>query len=47
MVPEVLVRRRLHLDNMSQQEMTDSHDEYLGLIKDILDRRRASQGGGS
>jgi hypothetical protein len=41
MLPEVLVRRRLHLQNLSQRDALASHREYLGLVKSTLDGRRA------
>jgi glycosyltransferase involved in cell wall biosynthesis len=41
LIPEVLVRRRLHADSRSQQHNRRSRREYLGLVKAHLDRRRA------
>jgi glycosyltransferase involved in cell wall biosynthesis len=46
-LPDVLVQRRLHLDNMSHSETSDSHDEHLDMVKALLDRRRAAHGVGS
>ena len=40
MLPEVLVRRRLHLQNLSQRDASASQREYLGLVKAALDGRR-------
>jgi hypothetical protein len=40
LLPQVLARRRLHDSNLSQQRGADSRDEYLHLIKAMLDRRR-------
>ena len=39
-LPEVLVRRRLHTDNLSQLGLAEAHDEYLALVNARLDRRR-------
>ena len=41
LLPGVLVRRRLHDANRSQQLGGDSRQEYLHLIKAMLDRRRS------
>lgn len=40
-IGDVLVRRRLHTRNMSQQHAGGSVDEYLRLVKQRLDRGRA------
>jgi hypothetical protein len=40
MLPDVLVRRRLHLKNLSQRDAAASQREYLGLVKAALDGRR-------
>lgn len=42
-LPEVLVRRRLHPDSRSARLAGSSHDEYLRLLKARLDRRRAGK----
>lgn len=39
-IDEILVRRRLHSENQSQQRAQSSVDEYLRLVKQSLDRRR-------
>lgn len=39
-VRDVLVRRRLHGQNVSQQRASHSLDEYLHLVKRSIDRRR-------
>lgn len=41
-VEKVLYRRRLHDSNRSQQKGSSSRDEYLHLVKQRLDRRRAA-----
>lgn len=40
MLPDVLVRRRLHASNRSRALATQSRSEYLRLLKRMLDRRR-------
>jgi glycosyltransferase involved in cell wall biosynthesis len=40
MIGEVLVRRRLHATNVSQNHAQQSLEEYLRLVKTSLDRRR-------
>lgn len=40
LVPEVLVRRRIHGANVSLRRVKASHDEYLHLVKRSLDDRR-------
>jgi glycosyltransferase involved in cell wall biosynthesis len=42
-VREVLVRRRLHGQNVSQQRAAHSLDEYLHLVKRSIDRRRGAE----
>jgi glycosyltransferase involved in cell wall biosynthesis len=42
-LPEVLVRRRLHSSSLSRREADASRDEFLHLIKRTLDRRRAAE----
>jgi glycosyltransferase involved in cell wall biosynthesis len=42
-IPEVLVRRRLHTSNISQQRASRSLDEYLHLVKRSLDRSRGAR----
>jgi len=39
-LPDVLAYRRLHQNNMSRLEASNSRQEYLELIKSSLDRRR-------
>lgn len=41
-VPEVLVRRRLHASNRSRRWATRSREEYLLMMKKVVDRRRAT-----
>jgi len=41
LIPEVLVRRRLHAGSRSQQHGLQSQREYVGLVKAHLDRKRA------
>lgn len=40
LLPDVLVKRRLHGTNTSVQRAHESHDEFLRLIKAKLDRAR-------
>jgi glycosyltransferase involved in cell wall biosynthesis len=40
LLPEVLVRRRLHLDSNTQKHGSESRKEYLHLLKSVLDQRR-------
>jgi len=42
MMPDVLVRRRLHAQNRSAALSSDSRAEYLRILKASLDRRRAA-----
>ncbi len=44
MIPEVLVRRRLHARNRSRLLAAQSQAEYLRLLKRSIDRRRQSGG---
>lgn len=41
LLPDVLLRHRMHGRNLSQSEGDDSRDEFLRLIKASLDRKRA------
>lgn len=43
LLPDVLVYRRLHRNNLSRRFASDSRAEYLQLLKDALDRRRATR----
>lgn len=43
LLPDVLVRRRLHLANRSRLRSLDSTEEYLRLVKGKLDRARQGQ----
>ena len=43
LLPDVLVYRRLHRSNLSRRMASDSRGEYLQLLKDTLDRRRANK----
>lgn len=43
LLPDVLVYRRLHKTNLSRQFASDSRAEYLQLLKNALDRRRAAR----
>jgi glycosyltransferase involved in cell wall biosynthesis len=38
---EVLAFHRLHAENLTRRRATESADEFLGLVKTTLDRRRA------
>ena len=40
--PDVLIRRRLHKENLSRKGATDSREEFLKLIKAQLDAKRAA-----
>jgi len=40
LVPEVLTRRRLHEDNFSRRHREASRDQFLHVVKAMLDRRR-------
>lgn len=40
LLPEVLTHRRLHHDNFSRRHRAASHDQFLTVIKAMLDRRR-------
>jgi glycosyltransferase involved in cell wall biosynthesis len=44
LLPDVLVRRRLHGGNRSLQFSARSRDEYLHIVKAALDRRRGRPG---
>jgi glycosyltransferase involved in cell wall biosynthesis len=44
LLPDVLVRRRLHGSNRSARFASRSRDEYLHTVKAALDRRRARPG---
>jgi len=46
-VPEVLLYRRIHTANRSQQMSEGSTDEFLRLLKTSLDRRRSVPGPGA
>jgi len=39
MVPEVMLRRRVHLNNISRVSR-DVRDDYLRVVRDALERRR-------
>lgn len=43
LLPDVLLRRRLHRGNLSQRAAVGSHDEFLAVVKAHLDRRRAAR----
>ena len=43
MLPEVLLFRRLHQTNMSRLGAAHSRDQYLHVLKNALDRRRAQK----
>ena len=40
LIPEVLTRRRLHQDNFSRRHRNASRDQFLHVVKAMLDRRR-------
>jgi glycosyltransferase involved in cell wall biosynthesis len=40
LLPDVLLYRRLHYTNLSRMKASNSHDQYLRLVKTTLDRRR-------
>lgn len=42
-LPEVLLQRRLHANNVSRHRAQASRAQYLDLLKGILDRRRMGQ----
>jgi glycosyltransferase involved in cell wall biosynthesis len=42
LLPDVLVHRRLHRDNLSRRESAASREEFLKLVKASLDRKRQS-----
>jgi glycosyltransferase involved in cell wall biosynthesis len=44
LLPDVLLWRRLHEGNLSRLRAADGKDEFLGLVKAILERRRAAGG---
>jgi glycosyltransferase involved in cell wall biosynthesis len=46
LVPEVLTRRRLHEDNFSRRHRAASRDQFLHVVKAMLDRRRRTRGVG-
>ena len=39
-LPDVLVYHRLHQSNLTRRKRQQSSDEFLGLVKASLDRRR-------
>jgi hypothetical protein len=43
LLPDVLTHRRLHADNWSRFQATDSRQEFLHILKFSLDRRRANK----
>jgi len=43
LIPEVLTRRRLHEDNLSRRHRQASRDQFLHVLKAMLDRRRRGQ----
>jgi glycosyltransferase involved in cell wall biosynthesis len=46
LLPDVLAYHRVHGANLTRRRIAASRDEFLGLVKGALDRRRARQGGG-
>jgi glycosyltransferase involved in cell wall biosynthesis len=44
LLPDVLLYRRLHSDNLSRAGAAGSRDQYLQLLKNVLDRRRRQSG---
>jgi glycosyltransferase involved in cell wall biosynthesis len=40
LVPEVVTHRRLHEHNFSRRNRAASHDQFLDVVKSMLDRRR-------
>ena len=40
LLPEVLTRRRLHEDNVRRRHRAESRDQFLTVVKAMLDRRR-------
>jgi hypothetical protein len=40
LIPDVVTRRRLHEHNFSRRNRAASHDEFLHVVKAMLDRRR-------
>lgn len=43
LLPDVLLRHRMHGDNLSQAEASGSRDEFLRILKASLDRKRAAR----
>jgi hypothetical protein len=43
LLPDVLLRHRMHGNNLSQAEAGGSRDEFLRVLKASLDRKRQSQ----
>lgn len=43
-LPDVLLQRRLHSNNVSRHKAEASRAQYLDLLKGVLDRRRLGQG---
>ena len=45
MIPRPLLRRRMHAGNRSRVRQDESRDEFLDLVKTLLDRRRGREPG--
>jgi glycosyltransferase involved in cell wall biosynthesis len=43
LIPDVVTRRRLHEHNFSRRNRAASHDEFLRVVKAMLDRRRQGE----
>jgi glycosyltransferase involved in cell wall biosynthesis len=43
LLPEVLVRRRMHASSFSREHVASSQADYLAIVKAALDRRRGRQ----
>lgn len=42
MLPETLCLRRIHAANMSRRDRAQQHEDYLQVMRDLLQRRRAA-----
>jgi glycosyltransferase involved in cell wall biosynthesis len=43
LLPEVLLYHRMHKTNLTRRRIWDSRDEYLGIVKRLLDSRRKGE----
>ena len=42
-MPDVLVYRRLHADNMTKRRSGEFREEWLRHVKDVIDNKRQAQ----